>query len=137
MKNIFRTRVQIEFKHLDTQCFVNHSNIYTYIENTYIYFFMKEIKTGWTFSNMPILLKESNTHFLKPIKEDSQLIAELEVINVRDKGVEVCVKIKEINDTARCYVIGRRVLIHCNLITGEPLNFDFDLYMRLKKYCKE
>ena len=135
MSKIFSIGVDIEFKHLDTQKFVNHSNIYTYIENTYINFFMKEIKTGWTFSNMPILLKESNTQFLKPIKEDSNLMAELEVINVRSKGVEVCVKIKEKKDMAVCYAIGKRVLIYCDLTTGLPLNFEEELFMKLKEYC--
>jgi acyl-CoA thioesterase FadM len=134
MSKLFRIDIEIEFKHLDAQKFVNHSNIYTYIENAYINFFMKEVKTGWTFTNMPILLKESNTQFLKTINECSNLLAELEVLNVRNKGVEICVRIKDKKDPNVCYAIGKRVLIFCDLTTGLPRNFDEDLRMKLMQY---
>lgn len=137
MKKSFYNSIEVEFKHLDTQKFVNHSNICTYIENTYIKFFMNDIQTGWTFSNMPILLKESNTQFLKPIVENSRLIAELVVLNVRSKGVEICVKINEETDTDICYAIGKRVLIHCDLTTCTPLLFNDTVFAKLEEYCNE
>ena len=137
MRKIFRTTVDIEFRHLDTQKFVNHSNICTYIENTYIKFLMNDVQTGWTFSNMPILLKESNTQFLKPITEDSQLVAELIVLNVRSKGVEICVRLNELTNVDICYAIGKRVLIHCDLAASIPLNFEDIVLVKLKEYCNQ
>ncbi len=134
MAKKFMMTVAVEFKHLDTQNYVNHSNLYTYIENIYIMFFMKEIKTGWRFSNMPILLKESSTRFFKPVTEYSELTGELEVIGLRSKGVEIQVTLRDSNIPNLIYVSGKRTLIHCDLESGNPKDFSSAIFQRLKYY---
>ena len=126
--------VTVEFKHLDTQNYVNHTNIYTYFENAYIQFFMNEIKTGWTFSHMPILLKESATRFFKPVTESSSLEAKLEVVQLRSKGVELKISLIDTVQPDMVYVSGNRVLIHCDLTSGIPKLFPPGIFQKLKSY---
>ena len=134
MKKDFTIPVVVEFKHLDTQSYVNHTNIYTYFENAYIQFFMKEIKTGWTFSHMPILLKESVTRFFKPVTELCSLEAKLKVVQVRSKGVELRISLVDSLQPDIVYALGNRVLIHCDLTTGIPKNFPLRIFQKLKSY---
>ncbi len=126
--------IVVEFQHLDTQHYVNHTNIYTYFENTYIQFFMKEINTGWTFSNMPILLKESATRFFKPVTEFSSPEAKLEVVQLRAKGVELHISLIESTQPDMVYVSGSRVLIHCDLTSGIPKTIPPSIFQKLKSY---
>jgi acyl-CoA thioesterase FadM len=131
MSNQFIYKVQVRYPDFDTQLFVNHSKICTYIESAYVSFFVDQIKAGWNYANLPILLKEEKTLFLKPITPTSPPICRLSVNEIRPKGVKLQIEIYDQEDKSKIYAIAERILIHVDLATVTPIHFPTEISNKL------
>lgn len=131
-KNCFKYKIQVRYPDFDTQCFVNHCKISSYIEGAYLAFFIEHIKTGWTFNHVPILLKSETTKFCKPITYTSKPICCVHVKEVRSKGVHLEIKIFDNTNQNIIYVIANRIIIHVDIKKGKPIKFSKKILFLLK-----
>jgi acyl-CoA thioesterase FadM len=135
-KNHFEFPLQLRYPDFDTQVFVNHAKISTFVESTYISFLIYELKTGWNFSYMPILLKNSQTEYFNPITYQASPVCVLNVIEVRRKGFSISVEIRDSKIEGVIYAKGLRTLIHVNLKTVTPVEWPNDIFEKLSSYLK-
>lgn len=125
--------IQMRYGDFDTQCFVNHSKICSYIELAYLSFFTERIFVKWDFSHVPILLKAESTEFIKPIQKDAKPICSVEVVEVRSKGVQLKIIVEDRRRTKLTYAIAYRTLIYVDLKSIHPILFTNKTLTLLKR----
>ena len=133
--NPFEYKIQLRYPDFDTQLFVNHSKICTYVESAYISFFVDWVKTKWNYGHIPILLKTSTTEFFKPITPASSPVCRVVIKDVRSKGVHIEVQIVDNINRSIIYVKAERILIHVDLINAKPIVFSKKILNCLKRLC--
>ena len=133
----FEYKIQPRYPDFDTQLFVNHSKICTYIESTYVSFLIDGINTGWSYANLPVLLKKESTDFLSPITPTSNPICKLVLKELRGKGINIEVTIYDEIEKERVYAKGERILIHVDLATVTPLYFPSSIVDQLKSFLNQ
>jgi acyl-CoA thioesterase FadM len=131
---LFEYKIQLRYPDFDTQKFVNHSKICTYVESTYISFLIDYIGTGWDFGKMPILLKKENTEYFRPITPHSAPICILKITDLRNKGIALNIEIVEGRDRSKVYTRAERTLIHVDLAAVKPMEFLPDVFEKLNLY---
>ena len=121
--NNYCLKIQLRYSDYDTQKFINHSKICTFIETTYVYFLTEKINPSWNANNMPLVLRREITDFLIPIELYSDPICVLTVLEV--KGASFMLKIDVIDEkTNKMYVTCERVLVFIDVNSKKPMPID-------------
>ncbi len=129
----FSLKIQLRYSDFDTQKFVNHSKICTFIETSYVYFISEKINPQWNVDFMPLVLRREITDFLIPIQSTSKPIC---VVNVSEvKGASFTLAINIIDEvTNQTYVVCQRVLVHIDLSAKRPSLLSTEVKEKLNLY---
>lgn len=132
----FTQNIQLRYTDFDTQKFVNHSIICTYIELTYLNFVKYNINGDWVFSNLPIVLKQETTHYHKPITPECNPVCDLVVEEIKGSSFAMKIIVRELDDEQQIYTSAYRELVYIDLENPRPKRLGISTIENLSKFLK-
>ena len=133
MKNLFKTRIQVRFRDIDSMGHVNNAVFFTYFEEGRKEFFLK-ISKGAGFSLFPFILANIGCDFISPIKLNSQISLEMWVKKIGNKSFVLAYRLTDQTDESITYATGESVQVCFNYEENKSTAVPVELKQKLSEY---